>query len=65
MIYMKKLSAVICVLFLIVFFTGTAFAQKNANAYFLLDTDLKTAGYQGMGEVLNIGAKHRKWAGHR
>ena len=53
---MKKLSAVICLLFLFVFLTGTAFAQKNANAYFLLDTDLVTAGYQGMGEVLNIGA---------
>jgi len=52
---MKKLSAVICLLFLFVFLTGTAFAQKNANAYFLLDTDLKTTGYQGMGEVLNIG----------
>jgi len=54
---MKKLSAVICLLFLFVFLTGTAFAQKNANAYFLLDTDLVTAGYQGMGEVLDVGAK--------
>jgi len=56
---MKKLSAVICLLSLFVFLTGTAFAQKNANAYFLLDTDLKTSGYQGMGEVLNIGASAR------
>jgi len=53
---MKKLSAVICLLFLFASLTGTAFAQKNANAYFLLDTDLKTTGYQGMSEVMNIGA---------
>lgn len=53
---MKKLSAVICLLFLFASLTGTAFAQKNANAYFLLDTDLVTTGYQGMGEVLDIGA---------
>jgi hypothetical protein len=57
MIYMKKLSAVICLIFLFVFIAGTAVAQKNANAYFLLDTDLATSGYQSMGDVMNIGAR--------
>jgi len=52
---MKKFSAVICLLFLFASLTSTAFAQKNANAYFLLDTDLKTTGYQGMSEVMNVG----------
>jgi hypothetical protein len=56
MIYMKKITAVICVLFLAAFFAVSAFAQSNASSYFMLDTDLTTAGYQGMGEVLEIGA---------
>lgn len=51
---MKKISVFICIIFLSVFFAGTVFAA-NENAYFLLDTDLATAGYQGMGEVMDIG----------
>ena len=53
---MKKLSAVICIIFLSVFFAGSVFAE-NESAYFLLDTDLATAGYQGVGEVMDIGGK--------
>jgi len=56
MIYMKKISVVFCILFLSVFIAGTVFAE-NENAYFLLDTDVATAGYQGMGDVLDIGSK--------
>jgi len=54
---MKKISAVICIVFLSLLFVNTAFAQKNANAYFMIDTDLATAEYQGMSEVLEIGGK--------
>jgi len=53
---MKKLSVVICVLILSAFLTGTVFAQKNVNAYFLLDNDLATVGYQGLVPVVNIGS---------
>ena len=53
---MKKISVFICILFLSVFFAGTVFAE-NENAYFLLDTDLANAGYQGMGEVMDVGGK--------
>jgi len=53
---MKKITAVICVLFLAAFFAGSALAQSNASSYFMLDTDLTTAGYQGMGDILEIGA---------
>lgn len=49
---MKKITAVICILL----FAASAFAQSNASSYFMLDTDLATAGYQGMGEVLDVGA---------
>jgi hypothetical protein len=56
MIYMKKISVVFCILFLSVFIAGTVLAE-NENAYFLLDTDLATAGHQGIGEVLEIGSR--------
>jgi len=55
---MKRINAVICVVFLM-FFAGTVFAQNNASAYFLLDTDLATASYQGMTQVLDIGGKEK------
>jgi len=49
---MKKISIVIGVLILSFLLTGTAFGQmKNANAYFLLDNNLATAGYQGLSDV--------------
>jgi len=56
---MKKISAVICIIFLSLLFVNTVFAQNNANAYFLVDTDLVTEGYQGMSEVMEIGGKAR------
>jgi hypothetical protein len=59
MIYMKKLCAVICVICLSFVFANTVFAQYNANAYFLIDTNLKTAGYQGMGPVMGIAGSAR------
>lgn len=55
---MKKISVVFCILFLSVFIAGTVFAE-NENAYFLLDTDVATAGYQGLGEVLDIGSRQQ------
>jgi len=58
MIYMKKISVVFCILFLSVFVAGTVLAE-NENAYFLLDTDVTTAGYQGMGDVLDIGGRQQ------
>jgi len=53
---MKKISIVIGVLILSVLLTGTAFGQmKNTNAYFKLDNNLATAGYQGLTDVTGIG----------
>jgi hypothetical protein len=57
MIYMNKITAVICVVLISAFFAGAAYSQStNGSAYFMLDTDLVTAGYQGMGGVMDIGA---------
>ena len=53
---MKKLSAVFCIIVISVLFAANSFAA-NESAYFLIDTDLATAGYQGMGEVMEIGPK--------
>jgi hypothetical protein len=57
MIYMKKITAVICVVLISAFFAGAAYSQTtNSSSYFLLDTDLVTAGYQGMAGIMDIGA---------
>jgi hypothetical protein len=56
MIYMKKQSVVFCIIFLSVFFAVNAFAA-NESAYFLIDTNLATAGYQGIDDVMDIGGK--------
>ncbi|MBN1291483.1 MAG: hypothetical protein JXB48_06555 [Candidatus Latescibacteria bacterium] len=53
---MKKISAVFCIIILSVFFAASAFAA-NENAYFMIDTNLATAGYQGIDDVMDIGAK--------
>ena len=55
---MRKISVIICILFLSVFIAGTVFAE-NENAYFLLDTEVTTAGYQGLGEVMDIGSRQQ------
>ncbi len=55
---MKKISVVFCILFLSVFIAGTVFAE-NENAYFLLDTEVTTAGYQGLGDVMDIGSRQQ------
>ena len=55
---MKKISVVFCILFLSVFVAGTVLAE-NENAYFLLDTDVVTTGYQGMGDVMDIGSRQQ------
>lgn len=42
---MRKSLIIFCVLALSLFYVGNVLAQ-NANAYFMIDTDLKTPGYQ-------------------
>ena len=54
---MKKIMSVLCMILLSVFIANTVFAQNNASSYFMIDTDLGTAGYQGQSEVLDIGAR--------
>ena len=54
---MKKTISVLCIIFLTVFIANAVFAQNNASSYFMLDTDLGTAGYQGATEVLEIGGR--------
>ena len=56
---MKKFSAVICVIFLSFVFANAVFAQLNSNAYFLIDNNLTTVGYQGLSDVKDIGATAR------
>lgn len=53
---MKKLSAVFCIIFLFVLISANAFAA-NESAYFMIDTNLATADYQGMSSVEGIGSK--------
>jgi len=58
MIFMKKIFFVIFMILLGVFVSVPAFAQStNGTAYFMIDTDLATAGYQGDAVKVNdIGA---------
>ena len=56
---MKKTMSVLCMILLTVFIANTVFAQNNASSYFLLDSDLGTAGYQGTTDVLDIGAREK------
>ena len=56
---MKKIMSVLCMIFLTVFVANTVFAQNNTSSYFLIDTDLGTAGYQGASDVLEIGAREK------
>ena len=53
---MKKIFAVICVIFLLIVFTQTAFAG-NESASFVVDADLAAAGSQGLDKANGIGAK--------
>jgi len=57
MISMRKNLTIFCVLALSLFLVGNALAQ-NASAYFKIDTDLKTVGYQEASKpyVTGIGA---------
>lgn len=43
---MRKNLTIFCVLMLSLFLAGSAFAINNANAYYMLDKNLATAGYQ-------------------
>ena len=43
---MRKYLTIFCVVALGLFWVGAAFAQSNANAYFKLDVDLATKGFQ-------------------
>jgi hypothetical protein len=54
---MRKILTIFCVLALAFLYVGNALAQ-NANAYFKIDTDLKTKGYQDTSKpyVVGIGA---------
>ncbi len=46
-------------IFLTVFIANSVFAQNNASSYFLIDTDLAIAGYQGSSDVLEIGGREK------
>jgi hypothetical protein len=46
MIMMRKSLTIFCVLALSLFMVGYAFGENNANAYFKLDKNIATAGYQ-------------------
>ena len=59
---MRKNLTIFCVLALSLLWVGAAFAQLNVSAYFKLDTDLATQGYQettpkvtGIGATKNVG----------
>jgi len=54
---MRKNLTIFCVLALSLFMASFAFGESNASAYFMLDKDIKTAGYQeGNTNVGGIGA---------
>lgn len=54
---MRKNLTFFCVFALSLFLVGYAFAENNANAYFKLDKNIATAGYQeGNASVPGIGA---------
>jgi len=55
---MKKISVVFCILFLSTIIAGSVFAE-NENAYFMLDTDVATEGYQGLADVVDIGSRQQ------
>jgi hypothetical protein len=59
MIYMKKIFVLIFGLVLVLMLTSLAFAQQNKLAFFKLDVDLATAGYQGGSAVDGIGSGQR------
>lgn len=59
---MRKNLTIFCVFALSLFLVGYAFAENNAMAYFMLDKNLATAGYQegstvvtGIGPSQNVG----------
>jgi len=56
---MKKTLAVIFVMILCAAFSTAAFAQNNSLAFFKIDADLNTAGFQGGQSVTDIGASER------
>lgn len=54
---MRKNLTIFCLVALGLFWVGAAFAEFNANAYFKIDTDLATKGYQEtQPKVTGIGA---------
>lgn len=54
---MRKNLTIFCVFALSLFLVGYAFGENNAGAYFKLDKDIATAGYQeGVPNVTGIGA---------
>lgn len=59
---MRKNLTIFCVFALSLLWVGAAFGQKNANAYFKIDADLATKGYQetqpkvtGIGSTKQVG----------
>jgi len=52
---MRKISAVLGTMLLTFFLANSAMAQSNLSAFFSVDTDLATSGYQGSSPITGIG----------